>query len=157
MIKQFDNLSDAEKKLLVRAPVLVSVLACCSDKHVNKIRKHDAIKLAHLRTFTSPPELQEYYHNVDRIFESEFEATVNQYYPFDDERMSALIDLIQAVHQVINKLPVDFGNALNASLGSYIRHVRNSDHGLLRNIIFPMAFAKLGDDETGLTGYRHSG
>ena len=46
MIKQFEKLTQDEQDLLLRAPVLVSVLAACSYNYVNKSQKADAIKLA---------------------------------------------------------------------------------------------------------------
>ena len=84
MIKQFEKLTEEEQALLLKAPVLVSVLAACSFNYVNKAQKADAIKLAHFKTFTAAPVLLPYYIEVDKTFREEFDATVQQYFPFDD-------------------------------------------------------------------------
>ena len=72
MIKQFQTLTAEEKALLVKAPVLVSVLVSCSFNKVNKTQKADAIKLAHLKTFTAIPVLIPYYMQVGKDFEEQF-------------------------------------------------------------------------------------
>jgi hypothetical protein len=59
--------------------------------------------------------------------------------------LSALVTSIQAVHKIINKLPVGFANVFGESLESYARHIRNSDHSVKLHIIFPVAFSKLED------------
>ena len=84
MIPPIDKLSKEEQQLLLKAPVIVSVLASCSYKKVNQRQKADAIKLAHFKTFTAHPFLLTYYHDVDKTFRDEFEAIVRQYYPFSD-------------------------------------------------------------------------
>src|SRR6478609_11963673 len=123
MIKQFNNLTPLEYDMLIKAPILISVLVSCSEKQVNKTQKNDAIKLAHLRTFTAPPELQQYYSEVDRIFKKEFEASLKNYYPFDEEKLATLIDSLQTTKQVIKKLPADYAKVLTRSLESYTTHV----------------------------------
>ena len=46
MIKQFEKLTNEERELLYKAPVLVSILASCSFNQVDKYQKADAVKLA---------------------------------------------------------------------------------------------------------------
>ena len=76
MIKQFENLAMEEQELLLKAPVLVSVLASCSFNNVNEIQKADAIKLAHLKTFTATPLLLPYYEVVEKDFEQQFDLSL---------------------------------------------------------------------------------
>ncbi len=68
MIRQFEKLTDKARKLLYKASVLISVLASCSFDEVNKIKKADAIKLLHLKTFTANPFLISYYTEVENFF-----------------------------------------------------------------------------------------
>ena len=84
MIKQFTKLTNQERELLYKAPVLVSVLTSCSLNEVNEVQKADAIKLSHLKTFTAKPELRSYYAEVNKLFKDQFDATVKEYFPFDN-------------------------------------------------------------------------
>lgn len=145
MIKEFEKLTPSERELLYRAPVLISVLVSSSPNAINEKKKNDAIKLAHLRTFTAPPILHTYYHEVDRIFKDEFEKAVKEYYPFDEEKRAALEREIARISAVTDKLDKSYAQVLNNSLDSYARHVKKSEYSVFRNVIFPFAFSRLND------------
>src|SRR4051812_34154800 len=108
MINKLATLTAAEKALLYKAPVLVSVLASCSDHEMNEARKADAIRLAHLKTFTADPLLIAYYNQVEKHFEEQFESTAARYYPFDETRRAQLKEEINNVEKVIGKLDDTF-------------------------------------------------
>jgi hypothetical protein len=145
MIKQFEKLTQDEQDLLLRAPVLVSVLAACSYNYVNKSQKADAIKLAHFKTFTAAPVLLPYYIEVDKTFREKFDATVEKYFPFDDEKREALKKEITHVNQVLTKLDKDYAAILHKSLEKYARHVNKAAHSVFEDFIFPIPIP-------GLTG-----
>src|ERR1700676_15976 len=104
MIPQFEELNGKEQDLLIRAPVLLSVLASCSENAINKNQKADAIKLAHIKTFTAVPELQLYFKEVEKNFKEHFEQIAEQYYPFDDVHRNLLKLEIQNIQKIIAKL-----------------------------------------------------
>jgi hypothetical protein len=145
MIKQFEKLSQDEQDLLLRAPVLVSVLAACSYNYVNKSQKADAIKLAHFKTFTAAPVLLPYYIEVDKTFRERFDATVEKYFPFDNEKREALKKEIARVNQVLGKLDRDYATILHKSLEKYARHVNKAAHSVFEDFLFPIPIP-------GLTG-----
>ena len=68
MLDQLNKLSATDRELLLKAPVLVSVFAASRDNELSKKGKADAIKLAHLKTFTAFPLLQDYYAEVEKTW-----------------------------------------------------------------------------------------
>jgi hypothetical protein len=145
MIKQFEKLTEEEQALLLKAPVLVSVLAACSFNYVNKAQKADAIKLAHFKTFTAAPVLLPYYIEVDKTFREEFDATVQQYFPFDDEKRNQLKKEISRVNNVIARLDKDYAAILHKSLEKYARHVNKAAHSIFEDFIFPIPIPGLSN------------
>ena len=145
MIKQFEKLTEEEQALLLKAPVLVSVLAACSFIYVNKAQKADAIKLAHFKTFTAAPVLLPYYIEVDKTFREEFDATVQQYFPFDDEKRNQLKKEISRVNNVIARLDKDYAAILHKSLEKYARHVNKAAHSIFEDFIFPIPIPGLSN------------
>ena len=145
MIKQFEKLTEEEQALLLKAPVLVSVLAACSFNYVNKAQKADAIKLAHFKTFTAAPVLLPYYIEVDKTFREEFDATVQQYFPFDDEKRNQLKKEISRVNHVIARLDKDYAAILHKSLEKYARHVNKAAHSIFEDFIFPIPIPGLSN------------
>jgi hypothetical protein len=145
MIKQFKNLTEKEKELLFKAPALVSVLAASRDHTISKAGKADAVKLAHLKTFTADPLLLLYYREVEKTFKTHFEAIAKQYAPFDDAKREELKKEIDTLNTVIAKLNKEFARTLHASLARYVAHVKKADNSVLVNFIFPMPIAGLTD------------
>ncbi len=139
MIKQFQTLTAEEKALLVKAPVLVSVLVSCSFNKVNKTQKADAIKLAHLKTFTAIPLLIPYYMQVGKDFEEQFDAALEKYFPFDENSRIEVEKELEKANKVIGKLDEEYGEALHRSLQQYASHVKRSTHTVFMDFIFPIS------------------
>jgi hypothetical protein len=145
MILQFEKLSAAEKELLVKAPVLVSVLAASTNHEINKAEKADAIKLAHLKTYTADQLLIPYYKEVEKQFNENFIQTVKKYFPFDDNKRELLKQEINAVNVTIGKLDKFYAKSLHKSLTGYAEHVKKAGRGTLINFIFPLPIPGLTD------------
>ncbi len=145
MITQFEKLTKEEAALLFRAPVLVSVLAATSNHKVNEVQKADAIKLAHLKTFTANPLLLPYYKEVAENFERNFEEAVKKYAPFDEKKRKMLEQEIEIVKAIIAKLDTKFASKLQYSLSKYEKHVRKAERMFLDDFIFPVPIHGLTD------------
>ncbi|HET7897035.1 MAG TPA: hypothetical protein VFL47_05185 [Flavisolibacter sp.] len=138
MIKQFENLTDEERELLLKAPALVSVLASSSDKGIDPVNKRDAFWLAHLKTFTAMPVLLPYYHEVEKIFAEEFEDAARTYEPFDEPKREALQAALKNVSKVMAKLDPSYAQALQQSLQRFAHHIRRSTHSVFQDFLFPI-------------------
>ena len=145
MIKQFDKLTENEIELLLKAPVLVSVLAASGDHEISKEEKAEAIKLAHLKTFTAVSLLLPYYNEVENNFKTYFESIVKKYVPFDDFKREELKKEIGALNTVIAKLDKNFAEILHKSLSGYAEHVRKADRGFLLDFILPIPITGFND------------
>lgn len=145
MIKQLEILTFEERELLYKAPVLVSVLASCSFNEVNEVQKADALKLSHLKTFTADPILLSYYAEVAKRFKTHFEATVQQYFPFDQNKRNALKKQIERVNYIIDKLDKTYRQLLYKSLEKYGKHVKKATHTVFLDFIFPIPIPGLTD------------
>lgn len=145
MIKQFEKLPKEDRELLYNAPVLVSVLASASLNEVNKYQKADAIKLAHLKTFTAETLLQPYYGEVEKVFKQQFETALKKYFPFDDVKRNDLKVEIEKLNHVIEKLDKKYALALHNSLDRYAKHVKKAAHSVFQDFIFPMPIPGLTD------------
>jgi len=145
MIKQFEKLTTEERSLLYKAPVLMSVLASCSFNEVNKYQKTDAIKLAHLKTFTAIPLLLPYYSEVEKTFKEQFETAIKKYFPFDKAKRNDLKKEIDKVNHVIGKLDKEYAQVLHNSLDRYSNHVKKAAHSIFQDFIFPVPIPGLSD------------
>ena len=148
MIPQLAKLSLQEQELVMKAPVLLSVLASCSDHVINKTQKADAIKLAHIKTFTAVPELQPYFKEVEKNFKEQFEQVADEYYPYDEEHRNLLKLEVMKMQKIISKLSPSYGLALNKSLERYTIHVKRATYSIFQDFIFPLAMLELRDNQS---------
>jgi hypothetical protein len=148
MIPQFEKLSQREQDLLIKAPAYLSVLASCSENAINKVQKADAIKLAHIKTFTAIPELQPYFREAEKNFKEHFEEIAARYFPFDELRRNLLKMEIKNIENIIAKLGPNYAKALNKSLERYAIHVKRATYSVFRDFIFPLAMPDLRNNQT---------
>ena len=138
MIKEFRALSDAEQAILLKAPVWISVLASCSYKTINAAQKQDAIQLSHLKTFTAHPLLLSYYREVEKIFKDEFDAALENFYPFDAPSVAELKKKVSEVNKISQKLDSQYRTILLKSFHKYETHVKRAGHSVIEDFIFPI-------------------
>jgi len=145
MIKEFENLSDDDVALLIKVPALVAVLAATVDADINEQRKADALKLAHLKTFTANPLLISYYEEVEKEFEKTFNEIVDQYAPISGKRQEELEDEINEATKVIAKLPKKYAVILRHSLSLFAQHVKKADRTVLEGFMMPFKLEGITD------------
>lgn len=137
-MKQLEHLTNEERNDLFAAPVLLSVLASCTGGTINKDQKAEAIRLAHLKTFTADPLLIPFYVEVEKHFGSRFEEAVREYAPFDESKRNELKEKINSVYLILGKLNKDYAGRLIRSFEKYERHVSKAGHSVIEDFIFPM-------------------
>src|SRR6478736_2146926 len=95
----FILLSKDEIALLLKAPAIISFLAAIGT---------GAIKIAHLKTFTSCRLLTSYYKEAERVFERNYEMITHQYIPFDEVSRTGIQIETDSVNNIIEKLDPEF-------------------------------------------------
>lgn len=145
MIPQFNELSLSEQERLIKAPAIASVLAAEWDDEISILEKADAIKLAHIKTYTGDPALREYFKLVEGSFVRNFEEAAKQYTPFDAEKKKELEREMAEINAVILKLDRSFARKLHTSLANYAKHVKHAGKSILDTFVFPIPIKGLSD------------
>lgn len=148
-----NELSEEEKDLLYKAPVIFAALAAVSsDGKITPKERAKAVKLAHLRTYTSPPFLHDYYQRVDSLFEAEFEK-IEAALPADENTQKAVLqEKMNEIRPILEKLDKDYSIHLTQSLKSFSRHIFNSDSHFLEYFILPVIMNELEKSFTTTIG-----
>lgn len=135
----FSDLSTEEFNKITDSPVWISLQAgYAHDGIVSKNEKAHAVKLAHLRTFTSPRSLREYYKIVDEKFEKTFEE-LNKTLPTDPhEREKFIHNKVKEAHALLIKLDKDVAIDLEKSLESFYQHVFRADKSFFQYFALPI-------------------
>ena len=141
----FGTLDEKDKELLVKAPVIITLLAAATEGELDRTEIRDAIEMAHLRTFTAPESLQSYYREVERIFQNELDKMINDYSPFNKRNRNEIAKKMDEVYAVIKGLDEDYGSRLLQSLNSYAKHVSESHRNFLYNMLLPVDIPEIND------------
>lgn len=139
-----NELEAGERDILYRAPVVFAALAAISaDGKIGETERASAVKLAHLRTHTSPSFLHAYYEKVDAIFEAEFQKLENNLPKDEDEQRNLLKAKLEEIRPILQKLDRDYSIHLTQSLKSFARHVFHSDSHFLEYFVLPIIMNEL--------------
>jgi len=137
MSEQFGNLTERERALLMKAPALIAVLAAGKDGNISELEKAEAIKQADIKSYAGPEILQDYYKEVDKNFEQNFDETVQKYSPLDEVNLESLRLETYSINYIINKLDASLAMALRKSFVSYAEHIDKADRTFVENYLFP--------------------
>jgi hypothetical protein len=144
MSTEIDKLNETDREILMRAPSLVALLAAISDDgEVSKHEKAESIKLAHFRTYTADPMLQNYYKEVDKVFESYFEEEMAQLPEEWKDKEDHLEGKLTALNTVLPKLNTVYAKTLVTSLKSFAKHVFKSNASFLEYFLLPVFMNKV--------------
>ena len=141
----FEDLSQQEKKQLIRFPVYVSLLAASKDCCLDKLEKNTVIKLTHIKTFSSDPLLTDYYAAVDRDFEKDV-AEINEQLPKEKQaRELAIRKELRKLDGILRKLDKEYAVSLYHSLRSYKDQVSRAHRNILEYFLFPLPINGITD------------
>ena len=139
MSTEIDQLREEDKKVLLEAPAVVSILSALSaDGTIDANEKAEAIRLAHLRTFTSPEILNQYYKEVEVNFENNMNRIINDLPPDYESKKVFLKNELKKLTPILAKLDREFSMTLLDSLKSFSRHVFKANSHFLEYFILPV-------------------
>lgn len=143
--KAFQRLSEDEFNQLLDAPVWLALLAAYTgDGKVSRDERADAVKLAHLRTFTSPKNLQEYYAKVDERFEKRFDTFDRRLPESEKDRDLFLEAQVKGCHKLLEeKVDKDLGAEIEDSWESFYNHVFRADSSFFQYFALPIISNRL--------------
>lgn len=144
-MKQFNTLTNDEKDALLKFPVYITLLAANRDGLLDKAEKKEAIKLEHIKTFSSHPLLHEFYQEADKVFKNNLEKLDKNLPKERDLRETAIKNELEQLEKIVLKLGEDYTSAMHHSMKSFKDHVSKAHHNGLIDFLFPMSIKGLSN------------
>jgi len=140
MIPAFEHLSDTDLEILLKAPLLVSILIAGADGHIDQEEVKGAIRQAQRNAGRAHASLDEFYKTAGQDFEDKFKFVL-ALYPHDSKLRNPLVaqELAQ-LNAIFKKLPVPLASDLYKSLQQLAQQVASSSGGMF-------GMSKVGDEE----------
>ena len=144
-MKTFDELPDPEKSLLLQYPAYISLLAANADKTMDASEKAAALKLTHIKTFSTEPVLHPFYKAAEAVFEKNIELLDKTLPAGKEERDEAIRQILYTINKLLLQLGVDYASALRRSMKSYKDHISKAHRNVLEYFLFPLPIDGISD------------
>ncbi len=131
MIPEFENLSDKEKDLMFKAPILVSILIAGADGNIDNTERKEAIRVAESKQSRAREALIDYYKIVGMDFEAKFNHTVGQLPSETEQRNAKIEEELTKVNDILPKLDKIWASKFYASLKELGKKIAESSGGIL--------------------------
>ncbi len=142
--KAFQNLNEEDFKFLLDTPIWLSLMAAyTADGKVSKHEKAEAVKLAHLRTFTAAKSLREYYAKVEDHFAERFDKLDSRLPKDEHDRDLYLRTQLKRLPEVLKKLDSDIMQSMEESLESFYEHIFKADVSFFQYFALPIISNRL--------------
>lgn len=144
MPTEIERLSEEDQLILLKSPAIVALLAAISDDGiVSKGEKAEAIKLAHVRTYSSPEILRNFYTKAESHFVEVFETELANLPEGQKEKEEYLEAKLTDLNLVLPKLNQVYAKELVASLKSFSKHIFETNSSVLEYFLLPIFMNKI--------------
>ena len=144
-MKHYDDLTEKEKEPLLKFPAYMSLLTSTAKDGIDKEEKNAAIKITHLKTFSSDPMIISFYKDAEASFEKTI-TELDKTLPIEKEVREQAINLeLEKLEPLLHKLDPAFVNILRRSMKSYHYYLPKAHENFLEYFIFPMPFEGISD------------
>jgi hypothetical protein len=131
MINEFKILRDDEIAVLLKAPVLVSILIAGADDKIDKSEIAQAVDIANTKQSRAREQLIEYYREVGKDFHAKFEKFVEEMPDSADGRSEIITKELRKLNHILPKIENKFAIKLHASLKDMAKKVAEASGGVL--------------------------
>lgn len=131
MIAEFEDLEQDEVDLLLKAPLIVSILIAGADGNIDKNELNEAVSIAKLKQTKSRRDLKGYYQEVGENFEDKIKFLINNYPLSHDARNKKIVEELKELNNILPKLPKHFAVELYASLKDIAKKIAEASGGIL--------------------------
>ena len=145
MIDQFKVLSAEEVEIMLRTPLLVSVLIAGADNEIDNSEIKEAVSIAKLKQKKARVDLIDYYKEVGIDFEDKLKVMIQQFPIKAEERNPMIIEELEQLNKILPKLDKKFAVEFYASIKDIAKKIAESSGGLL-------GYMAVGYEESKLIG-----
>ncbi|HEX6913997.1 MAG TPA: hypothetical protein VF145_02070 [Chitinophagaceae bacterium] len=142
-MKTFRDLAETQQQLLLRYPVYITLLAAAKENKPDAGEKKRALQLSHIRTYTAPEPLRDFYREAEKVFEPALNELDSILPGAANERESLITERLKEIEEITLKLDPHYASMLMESMEGFRRHVSRAHNNVLEYLIFPVSLSKV--------------
>lgn len=136
----YQKLNKKDRELLLKAPVYMSLLAAQHDGTLLPKERNAALKLSHIKTFSSSVELQDYFKDVEKSFEENLNSLDKSLPAGFEERKKTIEKKLLKIKNILDRIEYNYATKLTKNLNSFLKHVYKTHSNLYEVIVLPLFF-----------------
>lgn len=145
MIPEFDKLSEEEVELLLKVPVIVSILIAGADNEIDNSELKKAVSISKDKQKRARVSLLDYYKEVGENFEDKLKVMIQSYPVNSQDRNPLIIDELEKLNEILPKLDVHYAIEFYESIKDIAKKIAESSGGVL-------GYMAIGYEESKLIG-----
>lgn len=131
MIPEFEKLSEEELNLILKTPILVSILIAGADNDIDKTEIKKAVSISKEKQKRARASLLEYYREVADNFEDKLLIMIQSFPPDAQDRNPIIIDELEKLNDVLPKLDKQYAIEYYESIKEIAKKIAESSGGVL--------------------------
>lgn len=130
MISEFRNLNESEINLMLNAPALVTLLIAGAEGKIDDKETDWGAKVAHFRAEDKNSIMQNYYKEVDSIFNDSLRTFMSNFPDDVQERTDKINSELVKINNILPKLDKNFAAEFYKGIISLSKQVAKADGGI---------------------------
>lgn len=130
MISEFRNLNESEINLMLNAPALVTLLIAGAEGKIDDKETDWGAKVAHFRAEDKNSIMQNYYKEVDSIFNDSLRTFMSNFPDDVQERTGKINSELVKINNILPKLDKNFAAEFYKGIISLSKQVAKADGGI---------------------------
>lgn len=144
-MKHYSDLNKREKEQLLKLPAYRSLLTSTAEGGIDKEEKNTAVKITHVKAYSSNPILVDFYKEAENIFEKTITDLDAELPHNREDRNLAIQTGLNNLESLLSKLDPEFVSALRRSMRSYDYYISKAHQNVMEYFIFPMPIEGISD------------
>lgn len=130
-MEHFENISAEDISVLQGAFPLITVLIAGADGKIDVDEKYWAGKIAHIRTYAKPDQMNEFYESMQPGFQTALETLITDLPKDLKERETAVSAKLTTVNSILAKLKPETAYTMYKGYLSFAEHVAKASGGFM--------------------------
>jgi hypothetical protein len=138
-MKSYKDLPENEREQLLKFPAYISLLAAnYHNNGMDQKEKETAIEFTHIETFSSNPQLRDFFEEAEKNFEKTITLLNDQLPKKKKEREVMIRAELGKLGKILSQLGTEYSSAMLESMEAYKKHIAHAHDSLMEYLVFPI-------------------
>jgi len=130
-MKEFANLDQEEKELMLRVPVLVTILIAGADNEIDHAELKEALEIAKDKTDTQNSNISNYFEHIVNTFELDLKYYLDTLPSDTEKRNHQITDQLRHLNEILPKLAQSFASSFYQNMKELAKRTAEASGGVL--------------------------